>query len=156
MRKIVAAVLVFSCANAFAAESPLLENALSCKLKDSETASLMRELAARQPGLAKPATQFGAPSADVYQLQKPVTALGYTSSEVVVTPGRILLAVPGEPVAKAVGKLKLTPDEYGPASRDVRPTVSVVAFQLSHQALQNKLLVGCQYATADAASWVRQ
>ena len=103
MKHIVAAVLVFSCANTFAADTPLLENALSCKLKDSETASLMRELAARQPGLANPAAQFGAPSADVYQLQKPVTALGYTSSEVVVTPGRILLAVPGKPVAKVVG-----------------------------------------------------
>jgi len=156
MKNIVAAVLAFSCVNAFSAESPLLENALSCKLKDNEMSSLMRELASRQPDFAKPAAQFGAPSADVYRLQKPVTAFGYSASEVVVTPGRILLAVPGEPVARAIGKLKLTAEEYAPASRVVRPTVSVVAFQLSHQPLQNKLLVGCEYANADAAAWVKQ
>jgi hypothetical protein len=154
VKKFITALAVLSSTSAFAAEPQLLQNALSCKLKDSDMPSLIRTLAAQQPAFAKPAKQFGAPSADVYQLQAPVTALGYSSREVVVTPGRILLAVPGETIAKAAGKLKLKEEEYSPASREVRPTVSVVAFQLSHMA--DKLLVGCQYANNDAASWVQQ
>ncbi|MFP5391021.1 MAG: hypothetical protein ACLGI6_05675 [Gammaproteobacteria bacterium] len=155
MKSLIASFLVFCSASACAAESQLLENALSCKLKDSELASLMRELAVQQPAFAKPAKQYGAPSADVYQLPKPVSALGYSSSEIVITPARILLAVPGEPMARAIGKLKLKEEAFSPASRPVRPTVSVVAFQLSHQGLQEKLLVGCEYANPDAAQWPR-
>ena len=62
---------------------------------------------------------------------------------------------PAEPINKAIGKLKLKEEPYSPASRVVRPTVRVVAFQLSHQALADKLLVGCEYANGDAAGWVR-
>lgn len=155
MKSVTAVLLAVCSAGAVAAESQLLENALSCKLKDGELPALMRQLTAQQAAFAKPSQQYGAPSADVYQLPKPVTAFGYASSEVVVTPGRILLAVPGEAMAKAVGKLKLKEEEYSPARREVRPTVNVVAFQLSHKALENKLLVGCEYQHADAARWVR-
>lgn len=156
MKKLVVVLSALYCASAFSSEPKLLENALSCKLKDSEIPSLMRDLAAQQPALAKPSKQYGAPSADVYQLGAPVSALGYSSAEVVVTPGRILLAVPSEPISKAIGKLKLKEEAYSPASRVVRPTVSIVAFQLSHPTLANKLLVGCEYANEDAAKWVRQ
>ncbi|TWI60930.1 hypothetical protein IP91_04895 [Pseudoduganella lurida] len=156
MKTFIASLLALCSATAFSAEPALLEDALSCKLKDNQVASLMRELATRQPAFAKPATQYGAPAADVYQLNKPASALGYSSAEIVVTPGRILLAVPAESVAKAIAKLKLEEDSYGPASRLVRPTVSIVAFQLTHKSLQNKLLVGCEYASADAAAWIGQ
>lgn len=130
--------------------------ALSCKLKDSEMPSLMRKLEVQLPAFATPSTQYGAPAADIYQLRKPVSALGYSSSEVVITPGRILLAIPAEPISKAIGKLKLNEEAYAPARRVVRPTVSVVALQLSHQALGDKLLVGCEYANSHAAQWIRQ
>lgn len=154
--KTLAAALFFLCAtSALASEPKLLQDALSCKLKDSDLKSLMRELGARQPGLAKPAVQMGAPSADIYRLSQPVSALGYSSNEVVVTPARILLAVPGETLGQATKKLKLAEEAYAPARREVRPTVGVVAFQLSHQALENKVLVGCEYQNADAAAWVR-
>ncbi|WEF32728.1 hypothetical protein [Pseudoduganella chitinolytica] len=102
MKKLIACLLVACSASAIAAPSPLLENALSCKLKDKELATLMRDLAAKQPAFAKPAKQFGAPSADLYRLPQPVSALGYSSAEVVVTPGRILLAVPDKSVSQAV------------------------------------------------------
>jgi len=155
MKKTITSLLFFCSATALAAESPLLENALSCKLKDSEIASLIRDLAVQQPAFAKPSKQYGAPSADVYQLREPVTALGYSSAEVVVMPGRILLAVPGRSVDQAIAKLKLKADAYSPASRQVRPSVSIVALQLSSDALANKLLVGCEYASNDAATWIR-
>lgn len=155
MKNLIAVFLVVCAADVLSAESQLLENALSCKLKDGEMASLMRELAVQQPGFAKPSKQFGAPSANIYQLQKPVSAWGYSSGEVVVTPARILLAVPGQSVSQAVGKLKLKEEEYSPARRQVRPTVNVVAFHLSHKDLENKLLVGCEYANAAAAAWVQ-
>ena len=58
-------------------------------------------------------------------------------------------------MSQAIGKLKLEEAPYSPAGRLVRPTVSVVAFQLSHKILENKLLVGCEYANAAAGSWVR-
>ena len=155
MKSVTAVLLAVCSAGAFAAESQLLENALSCKLKDSELPALMRQLASQQPAFAKPSQQYGAPSADVYRLAKPVSVLGYSSAEVVVTPGRILLAVPGEPIGKAIGKLKLQEEAYSPARREVRPTVNVVAFQLSHKTLENKLLVGCEYQHGEAARWVQ-
>lgn len=155
MKKTLTSLLLFCSASALAAGSPLLENALSCKLKDSEIPSLIRHLAVQQPAFAKPSKQYGAPSADVYQLREPVTALGYSSSEVVITPGRILLAVPGKSVGQAVATLKLKEEAYSPASREVRPSVSIVALQLSNDALAGKLLVGCEYANADAAAWIR-
>ncbi len=58
-------------------------------------------------------------------------------------------------MSQAIRKLKLEEAPYSPARRSVRPTVSIVAFQLSHKTLQNKLLVGCEYANAAAGSWVR-
>ena len=155
MKKLSVLLLASYSATALSAQPTLLENALSCKLKDSELPSLMRELAVQQPAFAKPAEQVSAPSADIYRLNKPASAFGYASAEVVVTPGRILLALPGASRGKAISTLKLQEADYAPASRVIRPTVSLVAFQLSHQALANKLLVGCEYANADAAGWVQ-
>lgn len=156
MKILLAPLLLLCTASAFASGATLLENALSCKLKDVEVESLMRNLAASQPAFAKPAKQVMAPSADIYRMAQPVTALGYSSTEVVVTPGRILLAVPGTPLKQAIGKLNLTEEPYSPAKREIRPTVSVVAFQMSSDGLEGKLLVGCEYANAAAARWVEQ
>lgn len=71
-----------------------------------------------------------------------------------LAPARVLLAVPDKTIDGAVRSLKLEKNPYSPASRTVRPTVSLVAFQLSHQNLQNKLLIGCEYAHQAAAQWV--
>jgi hypothetical protein len=155
MKNFIAALLISWSASALSSESQLLENALACKLKDSEIPSLMRELAVQQPAFAKPSKQYGAPSADIYRLPQAVSALGYASAEVVVTPGRILLAIPGMPMRQAIDKLKLKEEPYSPASAAVRPSVSIVAFQLSHKDLDGKLLVGCEYANNDAARWIR-
>lgn len=155
MKNFLASLLVCCSASTLASEPRLLERALSCSLKDGELPSLMRELAVQQPTLARPIAQYGAPSADVYRLSEPFTALGYSSAEIVVTPARILLAIEGETMSQAIRKLKLEEAPYSPARRSVRPTVSIVAFQLSHKTLQNKLLVGCEYANAAAGSWVR-
>jgi len=154
MKKAIALGLFLMSAGTLASASTLLEQALACQLKDSQLPTLMRDLAAQQPAFAKPAAQYGAPSADVYQLAAPVKAFGYASAEIVITSGRILLAVPGESLPKAIGKLKLTEEPYSPASRPVRPTVSVVALEMTHKTLENKLLVGCQYANNDAARWI--
>ncbi|WEF32727.1 hypothetical protein [Pseudoduganella chitinolytica] len=51
--------------------------------------------------------------------------------------------------------MKLQEEAYSPASREVRPTASIVAFQLSHPELAGKLLVGCQYANGAAAAWMQ-
>jgi hypothetical protein len=155
MKKRITSFLILCSTHAFAADTSLLERALSCKLKDAELPSLMRDLGTQVPGFAKPAVQYGAPATDVYQLLGPVTALGYSSDEIVMTPGRILMAVPQEPLPHAIGKLKLKESPFSPASRNVRQSVSVVAFQLSHKTLENKLLVGCEYALPAAGGWVK-
>jgi hypothetical protein len=154
MKKLIALALSLSCACAFAAPASLLERALECKLADKDLASMMRDLGAADAAMKKPASSNGAPTVDIYQLTAPVTALGYTSSTIAVMPGRILLAVPGTTVSAASTKLKLKPDEFSPSSREVRPTVSVVAFQLSAKPLDGKLLVGCEYANPATAKWI--
>ena len=153
MKKLIIVALALNCACALAAQPALLEGALQCKLADKDLASMMRALAAANPGMAKPAFQYGAPTVNVYQLAAPVTAFGYSSSTIAVMPGRILLAVSGTSLAAASARLKLEEQSFSPASRTVRPTVSVVAFQLSHKALEGKLLLGCEYGSAAAAAW---
>lgn len=153
MKKLLAIALSLSCAGASAAPAPLLERALQCKLEDKDLAALMRGLGAADSAMKKPVSQMGAPTVNVYQLAAPVTAFGYTSATVAIMPGRIVLAVDGTTVSAASTKLKLKEDEYGPASRAVRPTVSVVAFKLSSKPLEGKVLVGCEYANPATAAW---
>lgn len=73
---------------------------------------------------------------------------------IVVMPGKIMLAVSGATVSQATSSLKLEASSYSPANRSVRPTVSVVAFQLSAKQVEGKLLVGCEYANPAAATWI--
>lgn len=42
---------------------------------------------------------------------------------------------------------------FSPMRREIRPTVSIVAFHLSQKALAGKLLLGCEYANSNGASW---
>lgn len=146
-------LFIISCTCAQAAESQLLVRALSCELTDNELPTLIHDLARQQPAFRKPTARYGAPTANVYQLPSPITAFGYSSSLVVVTPARILLAVQGVSLDLVIDKLELDESPFSPANRAVRPTVSIVAFQLSHKALENKLLVGCEYATSPAVEW---
>jgi hypothetical protein len=155
MKNMIALVLSIGCSGAFAAPATLLERALECKLADKDLASLMRELGAADGAMKKPATQIGAPTVDLYQLAAPVTAFGHSASTVAVMPGRILLAIDGATMDAASAKLKLKEESYGPSSREVRPTVSVVAFQLSAKPLAGKLLLGCQYGNPATATWVK-
>ena len=154
MKKLIALALSLGCSGAFAAPPSLLERALECKLADKDLASMMRDLGAAEVAMKKPATRIGVPTVDLYQLAAPVTAHGHSSSTVAVMPGRIVLAVDGATVSAASTKLKLQEDSYGPSSREVRPNVSVVAFQLSAKPLAGKLLLGCQYGNPATATWV--
>lgn len=141
---------------AHASEVDLLERAVNCELHDDELVSLVETLKHRLPEFKKPAVQYGAPSVDVYHLTNPIRAHGYTSNQVVFSPGRILLAVPAKSLSQAVRALHLEEDSFLPASRTVRPTVSIVAYQLSHQALAGRLLVGCQYVNQAASHWLQE
>lgn len=67
---------MLGCTAAVAAQAPLIERALQCKLADKDLGPMMRELAAANPCMKKPASQHGAPTLDVYQLAAPVEALG--------------------------------------------------------------------------------
>ena len=147
-------VCFFLVANARAADTDLLHRALGCQLGDNELALLITALAKERSDFKQPVQQYGAPSADVYELASPLSIYGYTSSQVVVTPARILLAVPGKTVGEAVKSLKLEETKFSPASRAVRPTVSTIAMKLSHASVADKLLVGCEYASSDAAQWL--
>ena len=112
---------------------------------------MTRDLAVQQPGLASPVARYALPAANGLHLSSPVTAFGYSSNDFVIVQARILLAVPGETLSQAIAKLNLEEAPLFRASRVVRPTVSIVAYQLPHKAIEDKLLVGCQYANVAVA-----
>jgi hypothetical protein len=58
-------------------------------------------------------------------------------------------------MSDAIAKLNLKEMEFFPPGREIRPKVSVLAWQLPHKNLEGKLLVGCQYANVAAAGWVK-
>ncbi|MFT3930577.1 MAG: hypothetical protein QM709_09825 [Spongiibacteraceae bacterium] len=153
MKKLLGLTLVI--ASSLSHASTLLERALNCELQDSELKNLIQTIAVQQPELENPTAELATPSINLYELKTPITAFGYTSTTVAVTPARIMLAIPAINTKDVVKKLKLTEDEYSPASRIVRPTVSVVSFKLSHASLQGKTLVGCEYANPAAATWIQ-
>ena len=88
-----------------ASDGELLQRAVNCQLRDNELSSLVKKLADQRPDLKKPTAQYGAPAADVYELTAPVSAYGYTSAQLVITPARLLLAVSGKTVGEAAGAL---------------------------------------------------
>lgn len=152
MKKILFTTLLLGAGSAHAAGPSLVERAVTCQLKDAELAGLMSNLKAGTPGFAKAAAEGAAPSYSLYKLPAAVAMNAYRGKEVVVMPATIMLAVDGKSVADAVKALKLEPSEFAPASRTVRPTVEIVAMQLS--SFPNKVLVGCRYSNSAAAGWV--
>ena len=153
MRSIFIALLLLSSISVRAQESDILDRALNCKLADRDLPMLKEELERQMPAFRKPAGVYALPTANSYRLVIPASAFGFTSTEVVLAPGRIVLAVPRRTVEEAASSLNLEEMPYSPAYRTVRPTVSIVAYRLSHPALAGKLLIGCEYANQGAAMW---
>ncbi len=138
------------------AQESLLARALSCRIDDGAVAKLMDTLAAEDAGMKKPVQSLAAPSGNLYRLAAPVSALGYVSSEIYVSPGRIVLAVAGQDLASVSAKLRLTPDAYGPAERRVDDGHTIIAYQLHQSPLAGKVLVGCAYDAPAAVGWLGQ
>lgn len=134
----------------------LLARALSCQIGDGEIAKLVEGLAAEDVGMKSAAQSLAAPSGNLYRLAAPVGALGYSSSEIYISPGRIVMAVSGQPPASVSARLQLTPVPDGPAERRIDGARKVIAFQLHQSALAGKVLVGCEYADPAALGWFAQ
>lgn len=142
---------------AIAQETPgLLARAVSCQISDDAIATLISASALQDAGMKKPAQALAAPSGNLYRLARPVSALGYSSSEIYVSPGRIAMAVPGQALAAVSAKLQLTPDPYGPAERRIDATHALVAYELHQAPLTGKVLVGCAYDDPAALQWLGQ
>jgi hypothetical protein len=109
-------------------ETDLLQRALTCKLQDNELSSLLQDLAKTRTDFKKPTFLYALTSVDVYQLDSAISANGYTSSQVVVAPARVLMVVPGKALKEVIATLRLEESSFSPARRVVRPTVSIIAF----------------------------
>ena len=129
----------------------LFLQALTCDVPDEQLATLPETLAAADRGMAKAVKRSALPSYNLYTTRGDVTAFGYTSRQVVLQPGRILMLVPVAQRARVESMLGLTPDKYSPSSKDAGAHRSIVAYQLS--SLPESLLVGCQCDLPTAASW---
>lgn len=134
----------------------LLERALSCRIGAIEIATLMRKSEAEDAGMKRPAQTLAAPSGNLYHLAKPVSALGYSTSEIYVAPGRIAMAISGQTLASVSAKLQLAPDPYGPAERRIDASRAIIAYQLHQAPLTDKVLVGCAYNDPAALGWLGQ
>ncbi len=152
-RKYWCVVFVVAATTQAEAAALLIERALTCRLEPREIAGLMQALPAQIAEMAKPAQQFGAPTGNLYRLAKPVSAFGYASKDVYVTPTRIMLVVSNVKPEAVVKKLKLEPAKLSPASRQVNTTASVVSYELHQEGLVGKVLVGCEYDDQGAATW---
>lgn len=156
MKNFLALLFALCCSTGHASDNGLLERAIGCGLRDEEVASLVKTLKAKHPDFRKSILQFALPTADVYQLTNALSAFGYTSNQVVITPARILMVLPNETMPGAVRALGLKELPFSPARREVRPTVNIVGVQLSHKELAGKVLLGCEYASPSGASWYQE
>lgn len=134
----------------------LLARALSCRIGDGEIAKLMEGLAAEDAGMRSAAQSLAAPSGNLYRLTAPVGALGYASSEIHISPGRIVMAISGQRLASVSAGLQLAPVAHGPAERRIDGARKIIAYQLHQSALAGKVLVGCEYADPAALGWFAQ
>lgn len=134
----------------------LLERALSCQIGASEIATLMSKSQADDAGMKRPAQTLAAPSGNLYRLTKPVSALGYSTSEIYVAPGRFAMAISGQALASVSAKLQLAADPYGPAERRIDASRAIIAYQLHQAPLADKVLVGCAYDDPAALGWLGQ
>ncbi len=135
-------------------QETLLARALSCRIGDGETAKLMDALAVEDAGMKSAAQSLAAPSGNLYRLTAPVSALGYSTNEIYISPGRIVMVVSGQQPASVAARLQLEPDPYGPAERRIDDAHKIIAYQLSQSPLAGKLLVGCEYADPAALAWL--
>ena len=133
---------------------PLLTRALSCQIGDGAVAKLMSTLAVEDAGMKAPIQSLAAPSGDIYHLANPVSALGYSASEIYVSPGRIAMVVSGQPSASVFARLRLEPEPNGPAERQIDSTHKIIAYELHQSPLAGKILVGCEYGSPDAQAWL--
>lgn len=134
----------------------LLARALSCRLAKGEVATLMAAAALAHPGMKAPVQSLAAPSGNLYCLATPVSALGYSTSDIYVSPGRILMAVSGQPQAAVSARLGLAPEAYGPDARRLEGGRALIAYQLHQSPLTDKVLVGCAYDDPAALAWLGQ
>jgi hypothetical protein len=132
----------------------LLARALSCQIDDGAVATLMPALAAKNPGMKSPAQAFAAPSGNLYRLAAPISALGYSTDAIHVSPGRIVMVVSGASPAEVAARLRLAAEPYGPAERRIDDGRKIIAYQLHQGPLEGKVLVGCEYADPAALAWL--
>ena len=151
---ILAAMLASATPAAAAERGSVLARALSCQIADGELAKLMDTLAREDTGMKTPTQSLAAPSGALYRLASPVSALGYSATEIYVSPSRIAMVVSGQPLASVSARLKLEPEPYGPAARPIDDTHKVIAYELHQSPLAGKVLVGCEYGNPDAQTWL--
>ena len=133
---------------------PQLTRALSCQIGDGAVAKLMDTLAVEDAGMKTAVQALAAPSGNLYRLANPVSAFGYSTTEIYVSPGRIAMVVSGQPLASVSARLQLEPAPYGPAERQIDGTHKIVAYELHQSPLAGKVLVGCEYDNPDAQAWL--
>ncbi len=148
-----AAAGVLSAPEMRAADKPVSAflQALTCEVPDNELAQLPQTLARADKGMIKPSQRFSLPSFNLYATRTDVTAFGYTSRQLVLQPGRILMVLPVTERAKVESMLGLTTERFAPSSKEAGPNRSIVAYELS--SLPGKLLLGCQYGVPAASAW---
>jgi hypothetical protein len=151
-----AALVVLTAPSVALAGETQLARAVSCQVGDGEIAKLMDRLATEDAGMKAPAQSLAAPSGNLYRLARPFSALGYSTSEIYVSPSRIAMVVSGQPLASVSARLHLAPTPYGPAERPVDDTRKIIAYELHQDALAGKVLVGCEYADSGAQGWLAQ
>jgi hypothetical protein len=151
---ILLAALVVAAPAAAREPETLLARALSCQIDDGAVATLMPALAAENAGMKAAVQAFAAPSGNLYRLAAPVSALGYSTDAIHVSPGRIVMVVAGQSPAAVAARLRLESEPYGPAERRIDDGRKVIAYQLHQGPLDGKVLVGCEYGAPAALTWV--
>lgn len=136
-----------------AGQESLLARAVSCRIGDSEIATLMEALADEDAGMTSPAQFFAAPSGNLYHLTKPITALSYSTNEIYMSPSRIVMVVGGQSPAAVSARLELEAIAYGPAERQLDGSRKIIAYQLHQKAFAGKVLIGCEYGDQAALAW---
>ena len=135
------------------AGTKLLVHALSCQIGEGEVATLMSGLASEDAGMKSPVQLFALPTGNLYRLNVPVRALGYSTDRIYVAPGRIAMVVSGASLATVSSRLRLAPIPYSPAERRIDGARKIIAYQLHQGALAGRILVGCEYDDPAAAKW---
>ncbi len=150
---VLAAFGIFTAGKMHAADKPpsIFLQALTCEVPDEELAQLPQTLARADRGMIASAQRFTLPVLTLYNTRIDVRAFGYTSRQIVLQPGRILMLVPATERAKVESMLELTRDRFKPSSKEAGPNRSIVAYELS--SLPGQLLLGCQYQVPAASAW---